>query len=487
MPFTIIADEVTDTYSNQEVLSVCIRFVDLCNPKTPQKKGCLVNLINLERANASTISSKILESLSHPSVALNPHNIRGQAYDGAAVMSSHITGVQAKIKEILPLAVYTHCFAHSLNLSIAASCDVQEVRNLIGLNESYFFLSNSPKRQSFFERAIKVYLPESHHSKLPGLCKTPWVERHTCYEVFLEMYVCFVTFLDAIITPSNYPDLLQDGESWNWDRETKTKAQGLKSSLSSFQTIAVFITTKNILDEVRSLASKLQKRDKDVVDAYQLVQSCVQAITNRRHKIDEVFASWYASDIHPLADSVGVCPSVPRKTSLQRNRTNVPSNSPLEHFKRAVAIPLIDSLLQQLQDRFSSQHSHVKNLFLVPSILTSYEEPFNLQSTLEGLKYWNADLPLPSSLENELRRWNALWMEKQATSESSPDNLLKALASCDQDSFPNIHSILVIACTLPISSAEAERSFSLLRRIKTYPRSTMSEERLSDLSIIAMH
>ena len=93
------------------------------------------------------------------------------------------------------------------------------------------------------------------------------------------------------------------------------------------------------------------------------MQSCVQAITNRHDKIDEVFASWYASDILPLADSIGVCPSVPRKTSLQRNHTNVPSNSPLEHFKRAVAIPLIDSTLQQLQDRFSSQNSHMKNLF----------------------------------------------------------------------------------------------------------------------------
>ena len=63
-----------------------------------------MNLINLERANASTISSKILESLSHPSVALNPCNIRNQAYDGAAVMSSQIAGVQATMKEISPLA-----------------------------------------------------------------------------------------------------------------------------------------------------------------------------------------------------------------------------------------------------------------------------------------------------------------------------------------------------------------------------------------------
>ena len=45
----------------------------------------------------------------------------------------------------------------------------------------------------------------------------------------------------------------------------------------------------------------------------------------------------------------------------------------------------------------------------------------------------------------------------------------------------------LIACTLPISSAEAERSFSLFRQIKTYTRSTMTEERLSSLAIIAMH
>ena len=68
-----------------------------------------------------------------------------------------------------------------------------------------------------------------------------------------------------------------------------------------------------------------------------------------------------------------------------------------------------------------------------------------------------------------------------------PDNLLQALGTCEKDSFPNINCLLVIACTLPISSAEAERSFYLLRRIKTYLRSTMSKERLSDLSVIAMH
>ena len=67
-----------------------------------------------------------------------------------------------------------------------------------------------------------------------------------------------------------------------------------------------------------------------------------------------------------------------------------------------------------------------------------------------------------------------------------PSDLLLALGACDVDAFPNIHR-LRIACTLPISSAEAERSFSLMKRIKTCTRSTMSAERFSDLAFIAMH
>ena len=44
----------------------------------------------------------------------------------------------------------------------------------------------------------------------------------------------------------------------------KPRAQGLKVALSSFQTIAAFIITKNVLDEVKTLAAKLQKRDQDI-------------------------------------------------------------------------------------------------------------------------------------------------------------------------------------------------------------------------------
>ena len=171
LPFTIIADESTDPHSNQEILSLCLRFVDQSSPN--DVKECLTNFMHLERTNATMISRKILESLSDPSISLDPSNIRGQAYDGASVMSGGKEGVQAKIKEISPFALFTHYYAHRPNLSIATSCKLSEVRNLIGLiNKAYLFLNNSPKRQQLFELTLKEYLPENSHSKLPGLCKT---------------------------------------------------------------------------------------------------------------------------------------------------------------------------------------------------------------------------------------------------------------------------------------------------------------------------
>lgn len=103
-------------------------------------------------------------------------------------------------------------------------------------------------------------------------------------------------FLDAIVTPNDYQNLLLDDENWNWYGEATAKAQGLKAFLSSFQSIVVFIITKNVLNEVKPLASKFQKQDQDIVETYRRTGD----------NIDEIFSSWYNSEILPVADNVGV-------------------------------------------------------------------------------------------------------------------------------------------------------------------------------------
>ena len=40
--------------------------------------------------------------------------------------------------------------------------------------------------------------------------------------------------------------------------------------------------------------------------------------------------------------------------------------------------------------------------------------------------------------------------------------------------------------TIPVTSATAERSFSVLKRIKTYLRATMGQERLTHLAVLSI-
>ena len=45
----------------------------------------------------------------------------GQTYDGASTMSGCIADVCTLIKEKAPVAIYVHCWAHKLNLSLVAA------------------------------------------------------------------------------------------------------------------------------------------------------------------------------------------------------------------------------------------------------------------------------------------------------------------------------------------------------------------------------
>ncbi len=52
--------------------------------------------------------------------------------------------------------------------------------------------------------------------------------------------------------------------------------------------------------------------------------------------------------------------------------------------------------------------------------------------------------------------------------------------------FPNLYKLYQVFLTIPVTSAEAERAFSKLKIIKSYQRSTMNQQRTSDLAIISI-
>ena len=58
--------------------------------------------------------------------------------------------------------------------------------------------------------------------------------------------------------------------------------------------------------------------------------------------------------------------------------------------------------------------------------------------------------------------------------------------SNSMDCYPYLSLALKTMLTLPITVASAERSFSKLKLIKTYLRSTMTQERLSNLAVVSI-
>ena len=65
-----------------------------------------------------------------------------------------------------------------------------------------------------------------------------------------------------------------------------------------------------------------------------------------------------------------------------------------------------------------------------------------------------------------------------------PVEILKFLKR--HDCFPNASIAYRIMLTIPVTVASAERSFSKLKLLKSYLRSTMTQERLNDLAMIAL-
>ena len=161
-------------------------------------------------------------------------------------------------------------------------------------------------------------------------------------------------------------------------------------------------------------------------------------------------------------------PQLPRLCAVQQHRSNTPGDTPEEYYCHTISIPFLDTLLSHLESRFSDiQQKSVNGMKIVPSVLMvkscTHQELFDSYSE---------DLPSPDLLESELDLWKHKW--QLTSSQQLPDSPANALVYASKNMYPNIHSTLHLICTLPVTSCECERSVSVLRRLKTYMRSTIN-------------
>ena len=228
--YCVIADEVTDA-SNKEELSIVIRYI-----YDGQIREVFVDFVEVERITGQVLGEAILKWLRDHNIS--PADMHGQCYDGASNMAGARSGVKSVVQKAAPKAMYFHCAAHRLNLSVVSACGIQAFKNA----ESYVgeisrFFSFSAKRQRLFHRAIEASNHTSKAKKLKDSCRTRWVERIYSYAVFLELLPALHMCLQAMVDRNAHPDL---GTDWSWDGETITKANAFLFQLQSSTFLVAF-------------------------------------------------------------------------------------------------------------------------------------------------------------------------------------------------------------------------------------------------------
>ena len=139
------------------------------DPSSVNISEVFVDYVHLERTTGKAIADAIVKSLHD--MGFDIENLRGQGYDGASAMSSSIQGVNGRIREIAPLALYSHCKSHVLNLSIASSCKQMNIRIMIKTH-----LRNSMT----VERLAGLALMHIHHSVE--------IELDVVLKMFIDLY-----------------------------------------------------------------------------------------------------------------------------------------------------------------------------------------------------------------------------------------------------------------------------------------------------------
>lgn len=460
--YSILCDETTDI-STKEQMTICVRYVDNCSFVIRED---FLGFVELTSTTGISIRDVLKNELDK--VGLSFDFLRGQGYDGGSNMSGRYNGVQALVQQEQPLAFYTHCFNHSLNLCLSKSCGVTPIQNMssiVGAVSTFFSLS--AKRTERLKHFINTGVPNennnlSRKTKLKKLAETRWVDRHDSLITFKELYIYIVRTLEDLQHDSN--------------PETSSKSLLYVSAITKSDFLVSLEVSVTCFSYTLNLSQSLQSKQQDLSKALTDISIVRQALEAHRDTSDQSFKE-IMNNVTMLASQVGVEISTPRTCGRQTMRINVDAKDPEEYYKISIFIPFLDNLIQQLHSRFDHRLKQIIALEgLIPFKFGIYDDEsiFTAASVYEN----DFSVSMKSCLKAELFIWKKQW----ESNNNPPKSAIESIQHCS-DLLPNIKTLLQLFATLPVTSATPERTFSVLKRLKTYLRATMTEDRLNGFAL----
>ena len=223
---------------------------------------------------------------------------------------------------------------------------------------------------------------------------------------------------------------------------------------------------------------KIQGRSLDIYEVVDVIRNTQTDLRLLRSEESDFYQRCYDYAIR-ICNLIGIEPSMPRVTEKQVHRQNTPAGTPYDYYHVNVCSPFLEHLTEGIDQRFDKYNYMTLRLVgLVPSVIAVKDEV----SIFEAIEFYKDDLPYPNLLDKEFRRWKNKWRTEIPS--SRPNSVAKSLKVCDEDFFPNIYILLKLAATIPVTSCEYERSGSVLKRLNTYLRASMGQERLTSSAMI---
>lgn len=446
-PFIAISlDETTDV-TNTSQLSVVVRYPTKDGNVQERFLGFLDVSSDRTAEALYKIVCKIVDELKCGS------KLVAQSYDGAAVMSGHLTGLQTRVKQSFPCALFVHCFAHRLNLVLSQSAGaIKECKIFfMSLSGLASFFSQSSKRTHALDEIVK--------KRLPKVSPTRWNYNGRLVQTVLEYRQPLIELFDSILESAD-----------NWDSETLNSSRGystlLKTDFSFNFLLHVFGEIFPLTD---ILFDVLQSKTNDIVYCVQKVSEFKTVIQNKR---DEFLKIWNL--VKNLSDV----------SQPQSKRIRVDNVGDMEMCYRKLFFQVIDNILEQLHSRFSN----VENL--------KFLELTNLK------KYYNASFPqsaFDSLISNYGCFFDAVALRSQlsvllntkqtinVSDANSVSEVLKFLKENELEAgFSEVVKFCELTLTIPATTSSVERSFSVLKRIKTFVRNSTGQDRMSQLAVMSI-
>ena len=375
--------------------------------------------------------------------------------DQAASLSGSQNGAIAHLKHAIPHLSNLLCNCHCINSSIGAGMRYGPIGESLKLANHIVNFFGSAKRKHYLDSVQRILTDGSQ--KLKSFCATRWSEQHKAVSSVIENLPTLTKTLE-ILCDTDDPALKKDSNQMLVEIRTP-------------DAIFPLFLARKALAILKPIVIALQANSLDIITAQERIRLARMNLVLSKSS-DAQFRKLYEEFIR-CSDTI--------KCFLNRSQILYPEHK--INLKREIYQQFFQLIIDDIDARKSTNEEAVELLVKIlrkknlsdqdiDKLLKKYGNVLDLENDNSTKELFRAE---KMAFDNEFEKY----------AESEQVDIIFLLKNSAHYTILNL--FLSLLATAAVSNAEAERTFSALKRIKTPLKSTMLESRLNSISMICLN